>query len=118
MEFNSLNVDLGIIEKGSKNTVVFPFVGDKSEIVNIQPSCGCTAECTVKDDCITAVYTEDSKLGSNIKDQYPSGYYPFHKNITVYLKDDQDLQIESAAGLVYNPNKKSVRLSFTGKIKI
>lgn len=86
--------------------------------ITISGNCGCTAECTANDDCVTAVYTEDSKLGTNIRDQYPSGYYPFQKNITVYLKDDQDLQIESAAGIVYNPNKKSVRLSFTGKVKI
>lgn len=118
MEFNNTTYDLGIIVKGSKHVVRFPFTGNKEEIVEVKPSCGCTAECRVEDGCITAVYTEDSKLGVNAKTQYPSGYYPFQKNITVYLKDDQDLQIQTAAGIVYNPHKKYQTLTFNGKVEL
>jgi len=118
MEFNNTNYDLGVITKGSKHEVKFPFTGNKDEIVSVRPACSCTADCLVEDDCIVAVYTEDSKLGGNYKDQYPSGYYPFQKNITVYLKDNEDLQIQTAAGIVYNPNKKYQTLTFTGKVQL
>lgn len=86
--------------------------------VCLSGNCSCTADCVVEDDCVVAVYTEDSKLGGNYKDQYPSGYYPFQKNITVYLKDNEDLQIQTAAGIVYNPNKKYQTLTFTGKVQL
>lgn len=116
ISFENLVVDLGEITKGSKHAIEFPFTGDSSEIVEIQPGCSCTANCTVEDGKVVAVFTESDKLGN--KAQYPSGYYPISKTITIYLKDENDLQISTPAGVVYNPHKKKEILRFNARVKI
>lgn len=118
IKFKETTIDLGEIEKGSKVDVVFPFEGDASEIVKVQPSCSCTADCKVEDAAVVALFTESEKTTANMKDLYPSGFFPISKMITVYLKDDQDLQITGPTGLVYNPHKKSEVLRFNARVRI
>lgn len=115
IQFKNLKADLGEIKPGSTNKVIWEFEGNEEDIVKIQPGCGCTADCKVEGNTIIAMFTESDR---GTKLQYPSGSYPVSKNVTVYLKDSEDLQIETPAGIVYNPNKKRETLTFIARVTV
>ncbi len=107
--------NLGTIRKGTTTHVFWNFEGNPEEIVYIQPGCGCTADCKVVGNQIVATYTENEKY--TLK-EFPSGEYPITKTITLFLKDEHDLKIESPQGHIFNPEKKKTTLSFSAKVAI
>ncbi len=121
VNFIQQTVDLGTILPNSKTVVVFPFDGDKQMLVDVIPSCGCTANCKILDGYIEAEFTEsDDNVRKNVKDletKFPSGLWPIHKTLTVYYDDGKDLKITNENGLVFNPEKKRETLTFMAKVK-
>lgn len=125
VEFSITEFNLGDtpIEKDSTHIVRFPFVGNKSDIVHMQPTCGCTANVKVleDEDVIEAIYTESSAkhiTAEQIDSHFPSGVLSFSKTITVYFKDDQDLYVEQGASKQFNKEKAHVDLLISGKVKL
>jgi hypothetical protein len=107
MNFKILNQnqDLGTVKLKDKVQLSFPFIGDKSTIEKVKPACGCTAKVEVTDNEIKAIFT-------------PEGVGPFSKGINVYFKDGTDLNLVNALGVeTLNPNKKSIKLKFHGKVE-
>lgn len=123
VKFEITNYILGDspIEKDSVHTVVFPFIGNKEDIVHTQAGCGCTADIKILDDRIEAVYTESSAkhiTPEQVENQFPSGVLSFSKTITVYFKDDKDLYVEEGMGKKFNSEKEHVDLLISGKVKL
>jgi hypothetical protein len=121
IEFKSTRVDIGNVLPGSVTQVEFEYTGDKSEISDVIPSCGCTANAEILDNLITLQFTEsDSSTRSNLSNidsQFPSGYWPFVKSATVFLNDGKDLKVLGANGLVFNPDKEKITIEFVGRVK-
>lgn len=121
IQFASKNMNIGIIAEESKTQVVFDFQGDPNEIVHVQPGCQCTANCRVEGRSVIADYTDTDKpfrdREANLKAHFPSGLWPFTKEITVYLNDGKDLKVVNESGLVFNPEKEHIVLKFQGQVR-
>jgi hypothetical protein len=123
INFEVTNFSLGEtpIEKDSVHKVIFPFTGDKNNIVHVQPGCRCTAEIKILEDRIEATYTESSAkhiTPEQVANQFPSGILNFSKTITVYFKDDKDLYVEEGMNKRFNSEKEHVDLLISGKVNL
>ena len=122
IKFKNTRIDIGEILPGSITLVEFPYEGNKEDIVDVRPSCGCTADPQILDDKITLQFTESDahtrNLLSNLDTQFPSGYWPFVKSVTVFLNDGKDLKVMGDNGLVFNNDKDKIIIEFMGKVKI
>lgn len=77
--YTHLNIP-GKITPGQVIPLEFPFTGDSSEISQVAPSCGCTANCDIKSDKITAIFTNTEVTS-------------FTKTINVFLKDKSTIKL-------------------------
>lgn len=101
-----------VLTSGEKYLIEFEFEGDPSEIIRIQPGCGCTADCKVVGNKITAMYTADQKNSST-----GSSKYEFNKSIRVFTKDDKDLWITENMNKKLNLSYNNTVLVFKGIIE-
>ena len=123
IEFKENPLAIGEMEKGTTVSIVFEYTGDKEDIVFVKPGCNCTAEVDwiSTPGQIKAVYTDHDTTSIDPKvfaAHYPSGVYSFVKDLTVYLKDDQDLTIIEGLEKQFNPKKTKIVLNFTGTVRL
>lgn len=122
------NVNIGTVEPNSVSFINFRYEGDKADMVYIHRHCGCTGE---------HIYLESPSQNTlqfsfkesdvqhltqvHVDNYYPDGKYHFEKTISIYLVDDQPLQVENPKKLgerILNTNKKHIDLKFTGIVDI
>ena len=121
--FETNLVDIGFIEPNSLNNVIdFNYAGNSKDITAIRPLCGCTGQGVIFNDRLQFLFNEEATRNlskEDIKNNYPSNIYDFHKSIEVYFNDDKDLFITNPNGIrVYNPEKDMTTISFTGKVDL
>jgi hypothetical protein len=107
-KFLKETISIGIINKGDKVVLEYPFEGDPNVIERIKPSCGCTAKVEIDkvNNVIRAVYDSKNDDGG------------ISKAINVFFKDNQQLEVQNSLGVkIDNPKKLKVSLKFTGKIR-
>jgi hypothetical protein len=107
-KFLKETISIGIINKGDKVVLEYPFEGDPNVIERIKPSCGCTAKVEIDkvNNVIRAVYDSKNDQGG------------ISKAINVFFKDNQQLEVQNSLGVkIDNPKKLKVSLKFTGKIR-
>ena len=79
--FKYMHINLpGKLTPGQIVPIEFPFEGDPSEISQVSPTCGCTAKCEVKDNKVTAIFTNTETRN-------------FTKKINVFTKDKSTIQL-------------------------
>jgi hypothetical protein len=121
IQFANKNMNIGTIAELSKTIVAFDFMGDPKEIVHVEPGCHCTANCKIEGNSVVAEYTDTDKPArdkeANLKTHFPSGLWPFTKEIIVYLNDGKDLKVLDENGLVFNKDKEQIVLKFHGQVR-
>lgn len=126
IQFKDTTLDIGIIQPGSTVFVNFEYTGEYSDIVFIRQHCGCTGDhvnlSTSEQKILQFRFKESDTpylTKVQIDNYYSNGYYSFTKQISVYLNDDQPLQVTNDKGEKdYNPNKSRIDLYFIGKVDI
>lgn len=81
----------------------------KDMIETVVGSCSCTAKITWGAVGVRAVFTHEEKTVPE-----DGGYYT--KTLTVYLKSKHSLVSDGRGGMMYDPAKPRVVLTFTGKL--
>lgn len=121
IQFATTNMNIGTIAENSTVHIAYDFMGNPTEIVAVLPGCQCTANCQVQGNTVTAEYTDTDKpfrdQEKDLKAHFPSGLWPFQKEIEIYLNDGKDLKIITEGGLVPNPEKEKIVLKFQGQVK-
>jgi len=100
--------------------------GDTTDIVRIQPGCGCTNDITTLTHSILANFNEstfgvegkNTDNGYVTPDEIKLGYKHYSKSLTVFFDDGQDLYVQQGPNNTYNPNKTKITLSFGVKVDI
>lgn len=105
--------DLGTIKAGSTNHQVrYPFEGDPSQIEDIRPLCGCTANVLVQGNEIFANYTNYDKPEA-ITDQGVD----INRRIMIFFTDGKPLKKLNAKGVLdYNTEKSHVFLEIKAHV--
>ena len=123
--FSSKEVDLGIVEAGSKQNFEFKYQGEKENIVHVQPGCSCTADIEITKDAIKGIYTDNVGLPiinsmhiDSLKKIYPNGTIKVSKDLTVFFKDEQDTYIIEGMIKKLNPNKRHLVLKINMLVKL
>jgi hypothetical protein len=85
-KFLKETISIGIINKGDKVVLEYPFEGDPNVIERIKPSCGCTAKVEIDkvNNVIRAVYDSKNDDGG------------ISKAINVFFKDNQQLEVKNS----------------------
>ncbi len=111
---------------GQSVEVLFEYEGDSSEIVQVQPNCGCTAQCSKEKvidgrKYISCIYTDKDAVKidkAHFHSHFPSGLMAFSKTITVFLQDNKDLYVIDGMDKKYNPAKTNLSLTFSGSVEV
>lgn len=77
-------------------------------IEDVVPGCGCTAQLSIDNTGISAVYKDNTKE-SDVPKNAP-WFYPTKKAITVYIRDGEPIKIPGPKGMTFNPKKKQIKL--------
>jgi hypothetical protein len=108
-----------ILTKGEVRTIEFEFEGDENLIQSISPSCGCTADCKWQNtgNKVICKFTESDGAKQDPKN-YPTGLFNFSKSINVFLKSEQDIWVVEGLNKKLLNDKKHVKLTFKGQVKL
>lgn len=128
IEFKTTDINIGVVEPNSVSFINFEYTGDTEDIVYVQRLCGCTGEHVYLDSSnskqLQFSFKESdvkSLTKQHIDSYYQDGFYPFDKGIIVFLADDEPLKIinpNNESEKIFNMNKKHIKLSFRGFVKI
>ncbi len=111
--FENTHTNAGTIKAGTKNVKMSWAIKDgmDSEIEHIKPGCGCT-DALIDGNVVNAKYHDSSDV--SVINSNNSKSILVTKSLTAYLKDGKPLKVKNDRGLeIFNPDKKSIRLTFT-----
>lgn len=128
--FEDTRYNIGHIKPGQGNIKLEWVFQDikKDQIEEVKPQCGCTAKVDIKDDRITAVYTDGTARSLventtskrlNISKFLNCILKPTEEEIQQAAKEGKTLElyVENDRGnKVLNPDRKKIGLSFNGTV--